>query len=327
KEEPGTILERLHLEVNLQNAVKNADFIIEAIPEIMTLKKELFGKLDNLAPKHCILASNTSSLSLTEIGEGVERQDKIIGMHFFIPVPVLRLIEIVRGKFTSDETVEKTVNVGKNLPALQGKRVTPIIQKESPGFIVNRLTCASSIYLNWLLDYAEENNIPCDQIDADVLNVQKMGFFATWDYLGLDTIYNVLNYFTQELSPAFSPGKKLTRLVKEGNLGRKTGEGIYEWHDGKPIIEKDKSCGIFDLELFFAIQLNEGCRLLNEDIVDSPQVIDDAMIAGMNTPGPFKIGKKYFEKWSKKLEEFAEKTGIDYLKPCELMKSGKFSLK
>ncbi|MEJ2276751.1 MAG: 3-hydroxyacyl-CoA dehydrogenase NAD-binding domain-containing protein [Candidatus Lokiarchaeota archaeon] len=75
KEEPGTILERLHLEVNLQNAVKNADFIIEAIPEIMTLKKDLFGKLDNLAPKHCILASNTSSLSLTEIGEGVERID------------------------------------------------------------------------------------------------------------------------------------------------------------------------------------------------------------------------------------------------------------
>jgi enoyl-CoA hydratase/3-hydroxyacyl-CoA dehydrogenase len=267
---------------------------------------------------------STSSLRLTDIGCRSGREDKVIGTHFFIPVPVLRLVEIIRGKFTSDETVEKTLKLIQKFPALQGKRVSPVIQKESPGFIVNRLTCASSIYLNWLLDYSQENNIPCEQIDAEVLNVQKMGPFAKWDYLGLETIYNVLNYFADRLSSAFKPGKKLTKLVEEGKLGRKTGEGIYKWEEGEPIMDKTKKCGLFDLDLFYAIQLNEGCRLLIEGIVDSYKEIDNAMIAGMNMPGPFKLGKKNYKKWSIKLDQFVRETGIEYLKPCNLMKTGNF---
>jgi len=160
KEDASVLYNRMNLEVDLKKAVEKTDFIIEAIPEILKLKQELFQKIDNYAPKHCVFASNTSSLKLTEIGKTCERQDKVIGMHFFIPIPVLRLIEIIRGKHTSDETVEKAIKLGKSLPALQGKRITPVIQKETPGFIVNRLNCASCIYLNWLLDYAEENNIP-----------------------------------------------------------------------------------------------------------------------------------------------------------------------
>lgn len=318
------LMDTLNLEIDLKKAVANADFIIEAIPEVMKLKQDLFQQLGELAPENAILATNTSTMSITEIGSRSRRQEKVIGMHFFIPIPVLRLIEIIRGKHTSDETVKTTVAVGQSLPALKGKRVTPVIQKETPGFIVNRLTGATSIYLNWLLDHAFENDIPCEQIDADVAEMQGLGPFAKWDYLGLETIFNVLTYFGENLSPAFKPGKHLTRLVNEGNLGRKTGRGIYEWKEEKPVQDTSKKCGLFDLELFMAIQLNEGCKLLEEGVVSGYKTIDDTMMAGMEMPGPFGPGKRNYENWSRILLDFANKTNIPYLEPCELMKSGGF---
>jgi enoyl-CoA hydratase / 3-hydroxyacyl-CoA dehydrogenase len=318
------LMQNLKLDPDLSSAVTDTDFIIEAIPEVMELKQELFKQLGALSPAHAILATNTSTMSITEIGSKSERQDKVIGMHFFIPIPVLRLIEIIRGKHTSDETVKVSVDVAQSFPALKGKRVTPVIEKESPGFIVNRLTGASSIYLNWLLDHAFENGIPCEQIDADVADMQALGPFAKWDYLGLETVYNVFNYFSKTLSSDFNPGKTISRLVKEGNLGRKTGRGIYEWKDGKPLMDTSKKCGLFDLELFMAIQLNEGCRLLEEGIVSGYKIIDDAMMAGMDMPGPFGPGKRNHEKWSQLLSDFARNTNIPYLEPCELMKTGKF---
>ncbi len=328
KLKPGQIAEdlinRLKVEANLVKATEHADFVIEAIPEVMKLKQDLFETLGKITPKHSILATNTSTMSITQIGERSGKQDKVIGMHFFIPIPLLRLIEIIRSKHTSQETVDITVAVGQRFPALKGKRVTPVIEKESPGFIVNRLTGATSIYFNWLLDKATENGIPCERIDADVASLQQLGPFAKWDYLGLETIYNVLTYLSEKLSPDFKPGKRLSKLVKEGNLGRKTGKGIYEWVNEKPKIAKCLPAGMFSTELFMAIQLNEGCRLLSEGVVFSYKTIDDTMLAGMDMPGPFGAGKNNYEKWSKMLEEFADKSGISYFKPCDTMKSGKF---
>ncbi len=318
------LFHRLKTEVNLIKATERADFVIEAIPEVMMLKQELFEKLGKITPKHAILATNTSTMSITQIGEKAGKQDKVIGMHFFIPIPLLRLIEIIRSKRTSQETVEITVAVGQKFPALKGKRVTPVIEKESPGFIVNRLTGATSIYFNWLLDKASEEGIPCERIDADVGSLQQLGPFAKWDYLGLETIYNVLTYLSEKISPDFKPGKTLSNLVKEGNLGRKTGKGIYEWVNERPKIAKCAPAGMFSTELFMAIQLNEGCRLLSEKVVSSYKIIDDTMLAGMDMPGPFGAGKNKYEKWSNILNEFAEKSGISYFKPCDMMKTGSF---
>jgi len=320
----SNLIENLIKEVNLKEAVSKADFVIEAIPEIMSLKQELFKELGNYAPDHAIFATNTSTMSITEIASTSGRADKVIGCHFFTPIVVLRLIEIIKGNETTDETVERAKQICKKFPALKGKRFLPVLQKESPGFIVNRLTIGGSAYLNWLLDYAIEEGIPIEQIDADVKDLMEIGPYARWDYLGLDVIYNVLKYFEEVLSPDFSPGKTLTKLVEEGKLGRKSGNGIFEWKEQKPLIKKDKKACLFDMELFMAIQLNEGCKLLSEGIVSNYKMIDDTMMAGMDTPGPFGAGKRNYKKWTKLLDDFVSRSGLKYLKPCSLMRTGEF---
>jgi enoyl-CoA hydratase/3-hydroxyacyl-CoA dehydrogenase len=245
-------------------------------------------------------------------------------MHFFTPIPLLRLIELIKGEKTSQETFDLGVAVGKKLPALKGKRYIAQIEKESPGFIVNRLTIATSPFFSWLLDMATDKGIPPEKIDNDFVSPPELGPFAKWDYFGIDIANDVLNYFVETVSPEFAPGKTLINLLKEGNLGRKTGKGIYEWIEGKPNIKTNEKAGLFSPEIYYAIQLNEGCRLLDEGIVSGYKVIDDTMLAGMDMPGPFGAGKNNYEKWSLMLEELVEKTGISYYKPCEMMKTGAF---
>ena len=318
------LMKNLFIEMNLEKAVAKADFVIEAIPEIMELKQELFKKLGKYTPKHAILATNTSTMSITKIAESSKRPDKVIGMHFFTPIPVLRLIELIKGQETSDNTVNIALEVGYRFPALKGKRFIPVIEKESPGFIVNRLTISTGLYLIWLLEYSLEKGIPLEQIDADAKGITDLGPYTKWDYFGLDTVYNSLLYFSQVLSPEFKPGKTLIKLVNEGNLGKKTGKGLFEWKEGKPIVNLEKKANILNIELLMAIQLNEGCRLLEEGIVSGYKMIDDTMLAGMDLPGPFGAGKRKYKEWIKLLEDFVEKSGIAYLKPCDLMKSGGF---
>lgn len=318
------LMDNLVKEVNLEKALSNADFIVEAIPEVMILKRRLFEKLGKFAPKHAILATNTSTMSISEIASTSGRPDKVIGCHFFTPIVVLRLIEIIKGKKTSEDTVKIVKEICEKFPALQGKRLLPILQKESPGFIVNRLMITTNLYLIWLLEYSREKGIPLENIDADAESLAEIGPFAKLDYLGLDTIYNVMSYFAEVLSPEFSPGKTISNLVNNGHLGKKTGKGLFDWKGEKLNISKTEKAGLFNVELFMAIQLNEGCRLLEDKIVSGYKIIDDTMMAGMNLPGPFGPGKRRYEEWTRLLEDFVENSAIKYLKPCKLMKSGDF---
>jgi 3-hydroxyacyl-CoA dehydrogenase len=263
-------------------------------------------------------------MSISKIAEASNRPQQVIGMHFFTPIPVLRLIEVIKGEKTSNETFETAIEIGKKLPALKGKRYIAKIEKESPGFIVNRLTIASSLLLNWLLDEATDKAIPYEKVDNDFVSPPELGPFAKWDYFGLDVVCDTMDYFSRTISPEFKPGKTLNRLLKEGNLGKKTGKGIYEWNKGRPVIKYKEKAGLSNQEYYYAIQLNEGCRLLDEGIVSNYKTIDDTMLAGMDLPGPFGPGKKNYKKWAKMLEELSDKTHIAYLKPCNLMKSGEF---
>jgi enoyl-CoA hydratase/3-hydroxyacyl-CoA dehydrogenase len=319
-----SLIDNLVLELDLKKAVSNAQFIFEAIPEVMNLKKDLFKKLGLVTQENAIIATNTSTMSISEIAQASGKPEKVIGCHFFTPVIVLRLIEIIKGNKTSDETVMTTKEVCNKLPAFQGKRYLPVLEKESPGFIVNRIMLSTALYLNWLLDYSIKNNIPLEQIDADADSFAEIGPFAKLDYLGLDVIYNTMNYFSEVLSPDFLPSKTLTNLVVKGNLGRKTGRGLFDWSQRKPVLSKKKKAGLFNIELFMAIQLNEGCRLLEGGIVNGYKIIEDTIMAGMNLPGPFGPGKRNYEKWIELLHDFIEESGIKYLEPCNLMKSGSF---
>jgi len=320
----NSLINKLSTSKNLINSIKEADFIVEAIPEVMELKQGLFKELGEYAPEHAVLATNTSTMSISKIAEASNRPEQVIGMHFFTPIPLLRLIELIKGEKTSQEAFDIGVAIGQKLPALKGKRYIAKIEKESPGFIVNRLTITANLLFNWILDMATDKGIPYEKIDNDFVSPPELGPLAKWDFFGLDVVCDVMNYFVKEISPEFAPGKTLIKLLKEGNLGRKTGKGIYEWVEGKPNRKTNEKTGLFNPEQYYAIQLNEGCRLLEEKIVSGYKVIDDTMLAGMDMPGPFGAGKRNYEKWTIMLEELAETTKINYFKPCEMMKSGAF---
>lgn len=144
------------------------------------------------------------------------------------------------------------------------------------------------------------------------------------DYVGLDTLFHVMKYNEGALSPDFKPGKVLSDMVEKGALGRKTGKGFYDWSKGRPTPDFAEKAGLIDINLMFSISLNEGCRILQEGVASGFKTVDDANMAGMNTPGPFGWGKRNWEDAITKLNDFVAKTGIKYFEPCELLKSGGF---
>ena len=319
------LLEKLTLETELEKAVKDADYVIEAVPEVMEIKQDVYKKLGSLTPNHTILASDTSTMSISKIGAASGKPENVIGMHFASPIKN-RLIEITRGIKTTENSMEIGETVANKLPCLDGKRLVARLEKETPGFIANRINIVGEIYLKWLLEQAVEKNIPYEEIDADVIHVMNPGPFELMDKIGIDTVYGAMKYFEDTVSKDFAPGKLFTDLIESGNLGVKSGKGFYDWTSGEgPKIDPSKKAGLANAEIVLALQLNEGCRLIEQGIVNGYKIIDDVNLAGYGNPGPFIAGgKRNFERWSKLLENFVEKSGYTYAKPCELMKTGAF---
>jgi enoyl-CoA hydratase/3-hydroxyacyl-CoA dehydrogenase len=324
----ANILAKCEKSTDLASAVRDADMVIEAVIERMDIKKQVCKTVMDSGPSHIIFASNTSTMSITEIGKDCGAPERVCGMHFFNPVPLMRCIEVIRGENTSDETFETAMKVAESLPCLRGNRYIAPVLKDRPGFIVNRLNAPVQIFMGWVFDTAKEKGIAWERIDSDAGGKMPMGPCELSDYVGLDTMLHVMNYYKETLSSDFEPPKVVKEMVEAGNLGAKTGKGFYDWSAGrdgiKTKVKGAEPAGLFNLEHSMAILLNEGCRILEEGIASGYKIIDDANMAGMNSPGPFAAGKKNYEKWSGLLEDLANKTGKDYLKPCELMKSGGF---
>jgi enoyl-CoA hydratase/3-hydroxyacyl-CoA dehydrogenase len=309
--------------IDIPAAMKNADIMIEAVVEDMNIKKKVFKTCDENAPAHCILASNTSTMSITEMATATNRPDKVIGMHFFNPVPLMRCIEVIYGQKTSDESIKIGMDFAGKLPCLRGPRYVAKVLKDGPGFIVNRITAPVQIYQNYIFDKAEAEGKTWEQLDNDSGGPMPTCVLA--DFVGIDTIYHGLKYYESTLSPDFAPGKVITRMFNEGLLGAKTGKGFYDWSKGRP--SPDKKAGkarLFKLQYPIAIMLNEGCRVLEEGITTSWKVCDDALMAGMNMPGPMAPNVNNSEKQVQVLNELVELTGKKYFEPCELLKSAKW---
>jgi len=319
------IVARLSVNKDLATAVKNADLVIEAVVEKIDLKQKLCEIVIDNSPDHCIFASNTSSMSITEIAQGCKKPQNVIGIHFFNPAPLMRLIEVIKGDKSSEEAMDIGVEVSESLPCLRGERFVARVLKDHPGFIVNRVLSPSSIYSNYIVDLAYEKNIPWEQVDADLSGPNApMTSLTLSDFVGRDIAYHTQLYYAEKLSPDFKPGKVLTMQNNEGTLGKKTGQGFYDWSKGRPQPDLSKKAGLVNRLVFAAISANEGCRILEEGVVNSWNVIDEAILAGMNFPGPMKYATEHYTELSELLEEFSEKLGKPYLKPCELLKTGKF---
>lgn len=208
----------------------NADLIIEAAPERLDLKQEILREVEAHSSKASIFATNTSSLSITEIAKAAERPAKVVGMHFFNPVHIMRLVEIVVGKATSDDTVETVRAVSRRL------RKEPIVVRDVPGFASSRLGVALGLEAMRML---EQGVATAKDIDTamELGYNHPMGPLRLTDHVGLDIRLNIAEYLYHELgSETFRPPEVLRRLVKEGKLGKKTGEGFYNW-----TLEKQRS--------------------------------------------------------------------------------------
>lgn len=204
--------------------LKDVDFVVEAVLEDMDLKKRVFKELDELCRSEVIIATNTSSMSITEIGASTKRPDKVCGMHFFNPVPLMRLVEVIRGYSTSDETIRTTTELAQNM----GK-VTVEVKKDSPGFIVNRILMPHFLEA---VKIVEEGIASIEDVDKAVKNGLNypMGPFELMDLTGIDIAYFVIEYLYKELNKEnkwVTPNLMKT-MVRAGKFGKKTGGGWYK---------------------------------------------------------------------------------------------------
>ena len=224
EEEARKVLDRIHPTLDLNEAVQNADFVIEAVTENPTLKKALLIDVGKFAPSRTVITSNTSSISITEIGAATGRPSQVCGMHFFNPPQLMKLIEIIRGLKTSDETVELVKQISIKL----GKE-SVLVKKDTPGFIVNRILSQAlneAVYL-----VAEGIATPEDVDKACELGLNwPMGPLRLLDYIGIDTDLFITEIMVKETGdPKFRPSNLLKQMVRANLLGKKTGRGFYDW--------------------------------------------------------------------------------------------------
>ncbi len=204
---------------------KDADFVIEVIIEVMDVKKKAFAELDTIVKPDVIIASNTSSMSITEIASATKRPDKVVGMHFFNPVPLMKLVEVIRGMRSSDETVKTTLELTKKL----GKEPVEV-KVDVPGFLANRLMIAVAIEAIKLYEQGIASKEDVDKAAKLGLNY-PMGPFELMDMTGIDINYHVMDYFAKELPKElkWDPPLAIKNMVKGGLLGRKTGKGWFDY--------------------------------------------------------------------------------------------------
>lgn len=223
KDEAQKVMGRIKGTIDLKEAACDADMVIEAIIEVMEVKKQVYKELDTICKKETILASNTSGLSITEMASVTQRAGQVIGMHFFNPVPVMRLVELIKGFSTSDETLDIAKAYVEKI------KKTAIEVQEAPGFAVNRILCPM---INEAIFVLAEGIASAKDIDDGMMlgANHPIGPLALADMVGLDTILFVLDGFHKELGEdKYRPATLLRKMVRAGHLGKKSGKGFYDY--------------------------------------------------------------------------------------------------
>ncbi len=309
EEKAKEILGRIHFTLEMEEAVKDADLVIEAVPEIMDLKKQVFAEVQQYAKPECVFASNTSGLSITELGNSTDRPEKFLGLHFFNPPPGMALVEVIKGEKTSDETINFGVEFVKSI----GK--TPVVvKKDVAGFIVNRILVP---YLVLAIDDVEKGVATKEEIDATMMYKYSfpMGPIELSDFVGLDILYHAGQQW--DIVPE---SKLLAEKFEAKELGMKTVKGFYDWSQGRPKILQELA-GKYDAVRLIAPMVNIAADLIAMGVADAKD-IDTAMKLGTNMPkGPCELGDEIgLDVILSKVEEMYKEKGFEILKPSEYLK-------
>jgi enoyl-CoA hydratase/3-hydroxyacyl-CoA dehydrogenase len=315
REDAEATLSRIGTTTNYQEAMKDVDFAIEAVPEKMDLKKKVFAKIDELAPNHTIIASNTSALSITEMGRATKRGNRVVGMHWFNPPQLMQLIEVIKGDDTEDEIVDLIIELSKGI----GK--TPILcKKDVRGFIVNRMLGIVFNEAFWTYQRKETSKEGIDA-SAKYIGGFPMGWFELCDYVGIDIAYEVGIILHKAYGPRFQPCQEVIEpLIKEGDYGQKVGRGFYDWSKGRPRIPFQLA-DEYDIERSWAVAVNEASWLVKDGVAE-PESIDTGMKFGTGWPqGPCEYADRKGLDWElKKLEELHKEYKMEMYNPSPLFK-------
>lgn len=313
KEDINEFKQNLQMTTDLEKAVAKAQFVFEAVPEVVEVKQKVFKLLDELTASDVILATNTSSIPISTIAEATVHKERVVGAHFFIPVVLMPIVEIIRGQHTSDEVMQKAYAMGERL----GK--TSIrVEKDHPGFIVNRTNAPKNVFL---VSVVSQGWAKPEEIDALMrYNGLPIGQFELMDYVGLDVSMFVSKFLEKELHTDYKPNELIVKKVEAGELGRKTGRGFYDWSNGRPEIDLTKrtdKISIADIEF---VKFNEAAKLISEGVA-SAKDIDLAMVLGTGyKKGPISFVKNYdLEEVIERLKTLSEQLNRDILKPAQIL--------
>ncbi|MHA1770282.1 MAG: 3-hydroxyacyl-CoA dehydrogenase [Candidatus Thorarchaeota archaeon] len=304
------LMSHLRATTDTADAVKDADLIIEAIFENMEVKKKVFADVDAKAPPHAILASNTSSLSIDEIASATKRPDKVVGMHYFSPVAAMRLVEVVIGEKTAEETVATAIAVAEK----QGK--IPVKAKNSPGFIVNRILMP--VLREAILLY-EQGVATKEEIDSAMTVHGKFpaGPFVLGDFVGLDIALHTMETLHREIGECFKPPESLKKLVESGAIGTKSKRGFYQYGGAAAEPEAPKGVDPQWLVTRITVPVVREAMLLIDEGIATKEDIDKAMKLGANFPkGPFEMAEALgMDKIKAELEKLYQEHGECYSLP------------
>ncbi|PSP85484.1 3-hydroxyacyl-CoA dehydrogenase [Halobacteriales archaeon QS_6_64_34] len=303
--EADEALDRVTPLVDVEDAVGDADVVIEAVPEKMEIKKDVYTDVEQYAPDEAIFATNTSSLSITELSEVTERPEQFCGMHFFNPPVRMQLVEVITGAHTSDETLDTIEDLAEEF----GK--SPVrVRKDSPGFIVNRILVPLMNEACWLVHDDVATIAEVDSTTKFDIGL-PMGALELSDQVGNDVGLHVLEYMHEILGEAYDPCPLLEAKVEDEKLGKKTGEGFYDYENGGADIPRDQSSEAVKNRLF-AVMANETGTLVENDVAPAADIDEAVMLGGGFPEGPAKLADKAgLETLVETLAEVYDQTGAE----------------
>lgn len=301
---------------SIAEGVKDADFIIEVVPERIPIKESVLGTISENCKEDAIIASNTSTMSITMLSGFVKHPENFVGTHYFNPPALMKLVEVVKGEKTSEETAEFARSYVKKA----GKTLV-YAQKDTPGFIANRVALPIILYNGCCLDI---DGLTPEDIDISMHKVgDKMGHFEMTDFSGLDVQNACLEYYHDNLHTDYVASKTALEHAARGAYGKKTGSGYYDWADGKrPVLDESKWTGKYKPELVFFIEANEATKLVEEGVC-TLQECDTAMLLGYSSAAPVAAIQEYEPAYvAAELNKIADRFGKEVFRPTQTIIDG-----